>query len=94
MSANLTLCLLFNLLSKNPQKPLLRYSNSPQTETYDEPQISIQVNYITQNGNANIIGNGSVQYMKIKEDKAKIERLERENQLLTDIIETLRLRDK
>lgn len=93
MSTNLTLCLLFNLLSKNPEKPLLRYANSPQTETYDEPKINIQVNYITQNGNANIAGNGTVQYMKVREDKAVIQQLKKENEMLIDIIKMLQTRD-
>lgn len=94
MKTDLTLCVLFNLLNRNPTKPTFNYSRTPETQQHETAAINIHINYITQNGNANIAGTGTVQYIKIREDKALIERLEKENKLLCELVEMLRLRDK
>lgn len=92
---NYALCLMIHLFGKNEilcKCPLNR------KEAENDPVITsvqvMQVTNITQNGKANIAGDGTVQYRLSAEQVARLERLEVENKLLSEMVEILKNRDK
>jgi len=84
---NLTLCLLMHLFGKSTvlcKCPLNEQNAAP------EPRpINLNVNYITQKGRANIAGNGTIEYQTNHAELDRLERLEAENRMLADMVQTL-----
>lgn len=60
----------------------------------EHPPMTVHVNYITQKGKANIAGDGSIEYKTMQDKLNQVERLQAENKMLSDMLETLRNRDK
>ncbi len=89
---NLALCLLMHVFGKSTllcRCPL----NGNKTES-ETPITHVSVNYITQNGKANIAGNGTIEYKTRSEELERLRRLEAENRLLVDMVQMLRNRDR
>ena len=89
---NLTLCLLMHLFGKSTI--LCKCPFNEETQDAEPVPMNVHVNYITQKGKANIAGNGTIEYKAMQDKLVKLERLEAENQLLSDMVRMLRNRDK
>lgn len=89
---NLTLCLIMHLFNKSTllcKCPLNGESVEP-----DPLPMNVTVNHITQKGNSNIAGDGTIEYKTMQGKLTKLERLEAENKMLLDMVQMLRHRDK
>lgn len=67
--------------------------NGEQQES-DPPPANVTVNYITQKGRANIAGDGTIEYKNMQDKLSRVEHLEAENRILSDLVRSLRDRDK
>lgn len=89
---NLTLCLIMHLFNKNTH--LCRCPLNSRTEESDYQPMVVNVNYITQKGNSNIAGDGTIEYKTMQDKITKLERLEAENRMLAEMLQMLRRREK
>jgi hypothetical protein len=89
---NLTLCLLLHLFGKSTI--LCRCPLNREQHESEYPPTNVTVNYITQNGRANIAGDGTIEYKNMQEKLSRIERLEVENKRLSEMVQMLVNRDK
>ncbi|MEO6285810.1 MAG: hypothetical protein ABIN80_28545 [Dyadobacter sp.] len=84
---NLTLCVLLHVFGKTTT--LCRCPLNDEQEN-EKPPTTINITYIEQKGNANIAGDGTVQFKTSQDHLAQVERLKKENTLLSELLGMLK----
>jgi hypothetical protein len=88
---NIALCLLLHVFGKTTTLCKCPLNDEKENEP---PPTTINITYITQKGNANIAGDGTVQFKTSRQEYNQIERLKEQNRTLMELLDLLRNGDK